>query len=319
MSGTAALLAQLAPAAPPQARAAAARGLVEATAAGEAASPELLDALPGLLEDAMPEVRRAAIALASLLLQGTARMDTLRGCLEDEDAGVRLEATGQLADLQDLGLRGTLAGLLEDPSFEVRFEAARGLAALGHPAGLDTLLAAIERAPLRFRALGALGELGDARALPAVMRLFGKWLLPDFERTQAAGVLARLGEARGAAHLLARTRRRWSVDRALAAELLGEVSAPGALERLREMVLDPEDANRGAAARGLGRLGDPAGLEPLAALLADAGAPEDFRHDAAEGLCLLRLPEARALVERALPTVSADVQAELNETLQETA
>lgn len=320
MSRAAALLAQLEPGASPQALAGAARALVEAASSGEASADELRPALPGLLAHASADVRRAATAVASLVLEGAAREEAVRPRLKDEDAGVRLEAAGRLADLGDPALRGALVAMLEDPAFEVRFEAARGVASLGHPAGLDVLLQALELAALRFRALGAVGELGEAgaqRALPAVQRLFGKWLLPDFERTQAAGVLARLGDPRGAEHLLARTRKRWSPDRALAAELLGEVRAPGALERLTQMVQDPQDASRGAAARGLGRLGDARALPTLAALLADAQTPEDFRHDAAEGLCLLGLPEARALVERALPGFSAEVQAELQLALEE--
>nr|WP_153864865.1 MULTISPECIES: HEAT repeat domain-containing protein [Myxococcaceae] len=304
---------------PPRSRAAAARTLAQAASAGEPVPESVRAQLPALLEDAQPEVRRAATVLASALLDGAAREEAVRARLADPEAEVRLEAAGRLADLGEPGLRGALAGMLEDPSFEVRFEAARGIASLGHGAGLEVLVEALDRAPLRFRALGALGELADARALPAVQKLFGRWLLPDFERTQAAGVLARLGEPKGAAHLLARTRKKWSPDRALAAELLGEVQAAGALERLREMVQDAGDVNRGAAARGLGRLGDAAALPWLTALLEDTSAPEDFRQDAAEALCLLGLPEARGAVERALPGFSAEVQAELRQTLQETA
>ena len=176
MSQEAVLLAQLGPGAKPEAMAAAARGLVERVSSGEADAAALVPALPGLLTHAAPEVRRAGTALATLLLDGAAREEAVRARLRDEDAGVRLEATGRLADLADPALRGALVVMLEDPAFEVRFEAARGLASLGHAAGLDVLLQALDVAALRFRALGALGELGEAgaaRALPAVQRLFG--------------------------------------------------------------------------------------------------------------------------------------------------
>jgi HEAT repeat protein len=238
--------------------------------------------------------------------------------LSDADVGVRLEATGQIADLALPELRGALAPMLQDPSPEVRFEAARGMAALKHSAGLEILVEALDSDLLRFRALGALGELGDTRALPALKRLFGKWLLPHFERTQTAGVLARLGEAEGAAHLLKRTQKKWSVDRALAVELCGEVKAPGALERLREILEDPKDQCRGAAARGLGLLGDPKALPWLLALLEDTHAHEDFRLDAAEGLWRLGLPEGHARVRAAVPTfASPEAREELAELLQE--
>ena len=225
--------------------------------------------------------------------------------LADEESLVRLEAAGRLADLARPDCRGLLAQALEDPVFEVRFEAARGMATLKHPAGLDVLVEALDEDLLRFRALGALAELGDARALPAVQRLFHRWLLPAFDRTQAAGVLAKLGDPEGAAWLLKRTQRRrwnWAQDRALAVELCGEVKAAGALERLHAIIIDPKDDCRGAAARGLGRLADPKALPWLLALLDEPGVHEDYRLDAAEGLWLLGIPEGRDRVRAVLPS-----------------
>ena len=75
--------------------------------------------------------------------------------------------------------------------------------------------------------------------------------------------------------------------RGCAVELLGEVKAPGARERLLEVLADPRDPARGAAARGLGRLGD-----------------------AAEGLLALGTASARARVA-ALRLSSAEARAEL--------
>ncbi len=179
--------------------------------------------------------------------------------LADPYDGVRIEAAGQLADLARPELRPQLAVALQDAAFPVRFEAARGMAAIRHPSGLEVLVAALERDDLRFRALGAIGELEDPAALPALQRLFHRWLLPAFERTQTAGVLARLGDPEGGKHLLERTRpRRWALDRALAIELCGEVKVEGAFERLSEILADAKDDARGAAARGLGRLEGPA-------------------------------------------------------------
>jgi HEAT repeat protein len=172
---------------------------------------------------------------------------------------------------------------------------------------------------LRFRALGALAELGDPGALPAIRKLFKRWLLPAFDRTQAAGALAKLGDAEGGQFLLARTRGRWTVDRAMAVEMLGEVKAEGALERLTEILKDPADLCRGAAARGLGRLKDARAVEVLAATLSERGATDDLRLDVAEGLCLLELPEARARVESALSILeTSEARAELQTMLEET-
>jgi HEAT repeat protein len=150
-----------------------------------------------------------------------------------------------------------------------------------------------------------------------VKALFKKWLLPPFERTQAAGVLARLGDPDGSKHLLKVAGGRWSTDRAMALEMCGEIRVPGAFETLERTVRAPADPCRGAAARGLGRLGEARGLPLLVALLQETSAPEDFRLDAAEGLCRLGSPEARREAEAALPAFGADARRELEGMLKE--
>jgi HEAT repeat protein len=302
----------------PPARAAAAELLVQLVDEEPSRAPEFSEVLVRLLADAQGEVRRSGIGLATLVLTPEELPDMLTGRLADEDIGVRLEATGRIADLALPERRGALARMLEDPIPEIRFEAARGMAALKHSSGLEILVEALENDGLRFRALGALAELGDAKALPAVKKLFGRWLLPAFERTQAAGVLAKLGDAEGAEYLLKRTRKKWSADRALAVELCGEVKAPGALERLHAILQDPKDPCRGTAARGLGRLGDEKALPWLQALVEDTSAPEECRLDAADGLWRLGLPEGRARVRALVSTfTSPDAREELAELLQE--
>ncbi len=288
-----------------------------ATEAPEHAA-DFLEALPRLLADTQPEVRRAGVSLASVVVPQDELPDLLIARLKDDEWQVRLEATGRLADLERPELRGALASMLEDGTFEVRFEAARGIASLRHAAGLEVLLEALNANLLRFRALGALAELGDARALPPVKKLFGRWLLPAFERTQAAGVLAKLGDADGAAYLIQRSKKRWSTDRALAVELCGEVKAPGALERLKEVLDDVKDPCRGAAARGLGRLGDARALPWLVGLLQDTQAPEECRLDAADGLWRLGSPEGREAVRGAVSSFpTPEARAELEELLEE--
>ncbi len=283
-------------------------------------APEFSAVLQRLLADKQVAVRRTGVGLATVVLSAEELPGFLAARLADEESLVRLEAAGRLADLARPDCRGLLAQALEDPIFEVRFEAARGMAALKHPAGLEVLVQALDEDLLRFRALGALAELGDARALPAVQRLFRRWMLPAFDRTQAAGVLAKLGDSAGATWLLARTERRrwnWAQDRALAVELCGEVQAPGALERLHAILSDPKDDCRGAAARGLGRLGDPRALPWLLSLLDEPGVHEDYRLDAAEGLWLLGVPEGRARVRAVLPSFSPEARDELSELIQE--
>lgn len=305
---------------PPSLRREAAVHLLEAARASEV--PEAWEApARTLLADADPEVRRVGVALLALgPITPEALAERLGPALGDASASVRLEGVGQLADRATPALRPVLAQALEDAAFLVRFEAARGLAALHHPAGLDVLAEGLDNAGLRFRAIGALAELGDARALVPLRRLFSRWLLNSFERTQAAGALALFGDAEGRAHLLSRLQRRGALDRPLAAELCGEARVQEAEEALLAILGYAKDTARGAAARALGRLGSVRAGEVLERLVGDATLEEEMRLDAVEGLVFLRGREARGALSSALLSMkSAEGQQELRSLLEELA
>jgi HEAT repeat protein len=238
----------------------------------------------------------------------------------DGSALVRVQIAGALADLEQPSCRDVLGDLVRDSVPSVRFEAARGLAAIGDPLGIDVLIEALGTGEQRFRALGALASLGDPRAVPAIRALFDRFWLPPYERTQAAGALARFGDQAAARHLIERTRKHRTADRALAIELSGEVKAPGAFERLESILADEEDEDscRGAAARGLGNLKDRRALASLLRLLEDLKQSDDLRLDAAEGICRLGGPDVRAQVESLLHSLkSAEAQEEVRELLEE--
>jgi HEAT repeat protein len=263
-----------------------------------------------LLSDAQAEVKCAGLALASEVLSADEAKDILVRALSDSNVRVRVEAAGRLADLALPEARGALAAALEDTEVNVRFEAARGMVALKHKAGLPVLLAALDDGELRFRAAAALAQLGSDEALPRLREVFGRWLLPVFDRTQVAGALAVLGDAQGVAHLFKRAGKRWSVDRAMAIELLGEVKAAGAQERLLALLADPADASRGAAARGLGRLGDVTNEPRLLAVLDEQLVPDDIKLDVAEALLRLGTASGKARVA-SLKLEDVEAQAEL--------
>ncbi|MFZ5445963.1 MAG: HEAT repeat domain-containing protein [Myxococcota bacterium] len=249
-----------------------------------------------LLADKQDEVRCAGLALAGEVLAPVEAKELLARHLEDRAVRVRVEAAGRLADLALPESRGSLAAALRDPELGVRFEAARGMVALEHAAGFEVLVEALDSVDLRFRAASALAQLGKKEAIEPLKRVFGSWFLPAFDKTQIAGALAALGDADGLAHLFKRAGKRWAMDRAMALELLGEVRAPGAKERLLEVLGAAEDPCRGTAARALGRLGDLTVESQLVRLVDDGSAIDDLRLDAAEGLLLLGTESARAHV-----------------------
>ncbi|MEW5740736.1 MAG: HEAT repeat domain-containing protein [Myxococcota bacterium] len=279
---------------------------------------EFVPAVARLIADSQVEVRCAGLALAAEVLPMGEAVDILTRHAADQEQRVRVEAVGRIADLAQSDLRGVLAAALEDEALPVRFEAARGMVALKHSAGLEVLLEALDDRDLRFRAAAALARLGNKDAVPRLKKAFHAWLLPAFDRTQLAGALAVLGEAEGVAHLFKRAAKKWSMDRAMAVELLGEVKAGGAKERLLQILRDPKDEARGAAARGLGRLGDRS-LEPvLLAALDDSTLTDDLRLDLAEALLLLGGEAGRARA-MSLRLEDAEARAELQAMLAETA
>src|SRR5262245_53586120 len=271
----------------PDARLAAAQELRDLAHEPDVARAELIQALSQMMEDSEDWVRRFGMQIAAGLLDPEEAERLLAPRLSDDSELVRVQAAGALADFARPSSSEALRAALSDRAFQVQFEAARGLAALRDGGGLETLIAALDNEHLRFRALGAIVELGDPRALPSVQELFRQPLRPAYEQAQAAGAMAKLGDPEGAAYLIERTDKHWGLDRAFAIELCGEVKAEGAFARLMEILADPLDPCRGAAARGLGRLGEPRALESLKAILQDAKQPDELRLDAAEGLCLL--------------------------------
>jgi|APLak6261679142_1056127.scaffolds.fasta_scaffold00108_22 HEAT repeat protein len=271
---------------------------------------EFAPAVVRLLADAQDEVRCAGLALAAEVLAPVEAKEILARHLTDAVVRVRVEAAGRLADLALPESRGSLAAALQDAALAVRFEAARGMVALEHAAGFDVLVEALADGDLRFRAAAALAQLGKKEAIEPLKRTFSGWFVPAFDKTQLAGALAVLGDADGVAHLFKRAGRKWTMDRAMAVELLGEVKAPGAKERLLEILRDVDDPARGTAARSLGRLGDLTAEPALVALLQETTATDDLRLDAAEGLLLLGSDSARARVSE-LSLTDPEARAEL--------
>lgn len=269
-----------------------------------------------LLADQQDEVRCAGLALAAETLAPVEAKELLARHLQDKVTRVRVEAAGRLADLALPEARGALAAAITDPSLAVRFEAARGMVALQHAAGFDVLVEALSDADLRFRAASALALLGKPEGIAPLKKVFSGWFLSAFDRTQLAGALAALGDEEGLAHLLKRTSGRWSVDRAMAVELLGESKSPAAKARLLEILGDADDQARGTAARALGRLGDLTVEPRLVAALGDTSVTDDVRLDFAEGLLLLGSASGRAQVQK-LELADAEAAAELAAMIRE--
>lgn len=176
--------------------------------------------------------------------------------LERGDPSVRHLAAGALGELGDPAALTALLSALAGPDEEgVRWRAAEGLARLGGPAvpGLAAL-AGDSDPDVRWKAIVALGDIGDPRAAPALRDRLAD---PDrFVRGRSVSSIARLGAPCLPLMLEALADADPRVRQG-AAEVLGQVGDPSAVERLLDALQDPADPVRRAAAVALLRINPP--------------------------------------------------------------
>ncbi len=279
-----------------QTRRAAAEAISTLVQAGALAAEVETDALFAELIAAVADKRdagRRAAAVAALEGIGARALPALRTALPRADASSVIALAGLVGQAGGAQAVELLAPLVRHQDTNV---AAAGIAALGrtrHPAATPLLLAELEAKDewLRFAAVGALGELGDARSVPALEALLAEPLmceaaasaLNEIASVEACDALARnLREADGSLrppvlaalvfmsederllpavmqeHLrsLARTLFREAADRATFSDVLRLTSTS-----------DP--ALKRASITALGWLGDDRAVAVAAAALAD--------------------------------------------------
>ncbi len=296
-------------------RAAAHEALV--TLAGDPAHrAALAQRIAPFIGSAEPDVRGTTYVLLALAT-GAEAIPALESRLDEPDAGARSDLAHAMSLVGPGGrtLRAKLAG---DLIFEVRFEAACALAATGDERGLDVLHQALDVPNARFQALSALQKLSNRRAFEPVQKLFRKFFISGYDRTGAAGVLARLGDEEARSWLVRRVGKRRGDDRGLAIEIAGELRLMGAIDALVETLRDRTDDFRGAAARALGMMGDERLREMLVALLSAEDEDPETRKDAAEGLMHMGTHQARLALEAAAESVQhAEVREVVLEALRE--
>ncbi len=275
--------------------------------AAEAMAPRLAE----LLEDSEPLVRIAALSGARLLRnpENLAKCESgVLALLADPVPQVRVAAVWSAVRLPTEVSRTQVRAALRSEEEPMRFAAACALSDVHDSAALPELLAALRDDHRRQEALSALMSLGDPAAVPEIGALFEQESLGEFDRTLAAAALARLGDGRGASHLVSRIESDGD-DRPVAAEWAGRLGVQDAVGVLTEVAESEGDPAQGAAVRALGRLKAPGAEERLLRLAGDAGAADDLRMDAAEGLAELGTPAALEL----LRTLAAEGPEELKQ------
>lgn len=219
-----------------------------------------------------------------------ASIPTLLGILADDEIspGQRSDAACALGDRLrckeipgfDADVMTALESCLTDPVFSVQFEAAIALAEAQNPLATPVLQQACSYRSLRLDAIRALGAGGDQLAVPALIKLMQRMLLPWADNLQAAGALCALGNIDGQRFLQHKMNSRRRAEQAAAIHFIGESRHPEAFDILRQLYDRP--AVRDVAARALGFVDSPPCVPFLRQAFAEATG--ELREDLAESL-----------------------------------
>ena len=180
--------------------------------------------------------------------------------LKDDNRLVRLAAAYAVGKVRDKSATPDLIAKLSDRDREMREAAATSLGQIADPAAVNTLIAAL-RDPVdkvREQAAASLGRIApsDAAALAAIAAIAGGG--DEGARSAAVFSLGRIGNAGSVAPLAARLDAKTEPSvtvRRRAAQALGEIKSPTALEALVAAFADPDWRVNYAAAAGLAALG----------------------------------------------------------------
>jgi HEAT repeat protein len=159
---------------------------------------------------------------------------------------------------------------LADKNRQVREEAARALGEVGDAQAVPHLIQALsdKYAKVREAAASALGRIGDERAAPHLVQALRDQSMQV--RSEAVKALSQIGRAAVPHVTQALDDEQWKVrERAVSA--LGHIGDPSALPHLAQALNDEKDAVRSAAASALGRLGDKRAVPHLVQALDNKG------------------------------------------------
>jgi HEAT repeat protein len=152
--------------------------------AGELETEELFHELILAVCDKTDAGRRAA-AIAALEGIGARTLPALAEALKDAEASAVIALAGLIGQVGGAEAVTLLEPLVKSADTNIATSAISALGRTRHPAATHLLIEALgaEDEWLRFAAVGALGELGDARAVPALEKLLSTPLMEEAAAT----------------------------------------------------------------------------------------------------------------------------------------
>jgi HEAT repeat protein len=238
-------------------------------AAGEIGGERAREALRRAVGDERPDVRFQAVAAYAAVAGEDAR-PALAVALGDDDPLVRASAVESLATLgPSEDARTRIARLLQDREPAVVDEAALALGQLGDARAVPHL-ARLASGPRGFEAMALLGDLRATEAADELDRLAGAMLKPLLVKAAAATALMRMGDPRGEPYFR-QAFEAWRDDaRTYCVDVIGELALGAYGDAVARLVERPRGAEPASVVRTLHRLRDasPAAKAAFEALLA---------------------------------------------------
>ncbi len=233
-----------------------------ATTLGELGDRRAAAALVPLLERAEPEVRGAAADALGKLADEIAA-EPLTRLFHDDTESVRLKAVSAFRQFRSASATAPLLLLLDDANVQIRQRAVDSLGEIGNAGSLDRLLVALRAdsaVEVRMAAAKALGLLKSPKALKALEEALDDDLTV---RCRAISALGDIGDASSLPALLAMLKDPTPEVRYHASQSLAEIGHQNSRKPLEDLLGDDNPMVRRGAAKALIKLGDPRGEKLL--------------------------------------------------------
>jgi HEAT repeat protein len=205
------------------------------------------------------------------LAQRGKSVQRLIAALHDQDPSVRIGAVTVLGERKSPEAVPALISLLHGVDGHMRHRVADALGEIGDARAVDPLIPLLhdQDSDLRLYIADALGAIGDARATEPLLRAMAASSPGSFLTEAVIGAIRQLGRP-AVPLLIVHLTDPDNKVRATAANLLGLLQDPMAVDALLEAAGDPDAHFRGSVVGALGKFQDQRVLKLLVGALADA-------------------------------------------------